>query len=285
MILSFHPCFDAHVQIILGDRRLDFQDLELIRGAEAIILPQGCPEDLFQACIDSGAHIFPDYAIRFKYPGKMGQCLLFKDFGLPHPKTLRWPAVKEFKKVCPDIEIYPHKLPFLVKDNKSHEAHGVFIVKDSLSLSEALDYLIHHEKSGLSGFVTQDLVHSDGNALRVVIIGKRVITYWKRPAKPGQIITTISNDAIIDYDWKPDLQVRGKEMILILAEKTGINLAAVDFVFPFSLKDPEPLFLEINYYFGRRGLGGAENYYHLLHQAIQDWLNEVGLDPRPVKLI
>ena len=159
MILSFHPCFDAHVQIILGDRRLDFQDLELIRGAEAIILPQGCPEDLFQACIDSGAHIFPDYAIRFKYPGKMGQCFLFKDFGLPHPKTLRWPAVKEFKKVYPDIEIHPHKLPFLVKDNKSHEAHGVFIVKDSLSLSEALDYLIHHEKSGLSGFVTQDLVH------------------------------------------------------------------------------------------------------------------------------
>jgi len=42
MILSFHPCFDANVQVILGARRLDSPDLELIRDAEAIVLPQGC---------------------------------------------------------------------------------------------------------------------------------------------------------------------------------------------------------------------------------------------------
>ena len=285
MILSFHPCFDAHVHIILGDRQLDSPDLDLIRGAEAIILPQGCPEDLFQACTDSGAQIFPNYEIRFKYPGKTGQCLLFKHFDLPHPKTTRWQAVKKFKKSYPEPGIFPHKLPFFIKDDKSHEADGVFLVKGNTSLLEALDYLIQREGSNMPGFVTQPFIPCGGNVLRAVIIGKQVITYWKRPSKLGQIITTISHDAIIDYDWKPDLQVSGKVMAKILAEKTGINLAAVDFVFPLSLKDPEPLFLEINYYFGRRGLGGSENYYRLLHKAIQEWLVEAGLNPESVKLI
>jgi ribosomal protein S6--L-glutamate ligase len=285
MILSFHPCFDADVQVILGARRLDSSDLELMRNAEAIVLPQGCTEDLFHACSRSDALIFPNYEMRFKHPGKTGQSLLFKEFGLSHPVTLRWPTVDKFKKTCPDPELLPHNLPFLIKDDKSHEADGVYFVEGRSSLSEALDYLILRERSGMLGFVTQEFVPSGGNVLRVVIIGKRVITYWKRPNKTGQLITTISRDAIIDSEWKPDLQEKGKEQAHVLTEKTGINLAAVDFVFPFSVKNPEPLILEINYFFGRRGLGGTENYYRLLHQAVQDWLADAMLDPNSIRLV
>ncbi|MBC8421185.1 MAG: hypothetical protein H8E10_21620, partial [Desulfobacterales bacterium] len=78
---------------------------------------------------------------------------------------------------------------------------------------------------------------------------------------------------------------KGRSSAKALAKKTGINLAAIDFVFPIADKDPEPLFLEINYYFGRRGLDGTENYYRLLYEAIQAWLRKVGLDPESVKLI
>jgi ribosomal protein S6--L-glutamate ligase len=137
----------------------------------------------------------------------------------------------------------------------------------------------------MSGFVTQEFVSSGGNVLRAVIIGKQIITYWKRPNKPGQVITTINRDAIIDKEWKPKLQEKGKEEAHLLTKMTGINLAAVDFVFPFSLKDPDPLILEINYFFGRRGLGGTENYYRILYQAVQDWLMEVGLDPKSIRLV
>ena len=284
MILSFHPCFDTDVQVILGDRGLDSADHKLIRGAGAIILPQGCPENLYGACSGSSAHVFPNYKMRFKYPGKIGQSLLFKDFGLPHPKTLRWYAVKKFKKSYPEPGMFPHKLPFFIKDDKSHEADGVFLVKDSPSLLVALDYLIQREGSDMPGFVTQEFVPCGGNVLRAVIIGKLIFTYWKRPHRPGQVITTISQNAIVDRNWKPGLQAKGKEQARLLTEKTGINLAAVDFVFPPSFKNPSPLFLEINYYFGRRGLGGSENYYRLLHKAIQEWLVEAGLNPESIKL-
>ena len=49
--------------------------------------------------------------------------------------------------------------------------------------------------------------------------------------------------------------------------------------------DPQPLILEINYYFGRRGLGGSLKYYRLLLNAIREWLEENGFDSRKVKLV
>jgi ribosomal protein S6--L-glutamate ligase len=119
----------------------------------------------------------------------------------------------------------------------------------------------------------------------VVIIGKRIVTYWKRPGEPGQRITTIRHGAVIDHHWRQDLQEKGKAEARVLSDKTGINLAAVDFVFPLSERDPDPLFLEINYYFGRRGLGGSERYYALLYQAIQEWIVEAGLNPKSIVLL
>jgi len=285
MILSFHPCFDTDVQIILGDRPLSSGDLELVRKAKAVILPQGRTEDLYDACTKSNALIFPRYEMRFKYQGKTGQSLLFKCFGCPHPETLCWSSVEEFKNEYKDIELFPHALPFLVKADKAHEAEGVSLVKDSASMLETLDYLIKRERSGVSGFVTQAYIASGGNVLRAVIIGRKVVTYWKRPYKHGKVITSISRGAIIDHDWKPDLQEKGRVQAQSLSKKTGINLAAIDFIFPFTEKEPAPLFLEINYYFGRRGLGGTKNYYRLLHEAIQDWLSEAGFDPKLVRLV
>ena len=285
MILSFHPCFDADVQIILGHRPLSSGDLELVRKAKAVILPQGRTEDLYDACTKSNALIFPSYEMRFKYQGKTGQNLLFKYFGCPHPETLCWSSVEEFKNEYKDLKLFPHELPFLVKADKAHEAEGVSFVKDPASMLETLDYLIKRERSGVSSFVTQAYIASGGNVLRAVIIGRKVITYWKRPYKHGKVITSISRGAIIDHDWKPDLQEKGRVQAQSLSKKTGINLAAIDFIFPFTEKEPAPLFLEINYYFGRRGLGGTKNYYRLLHEAIQDWLSEAGFDPKLVRLV
>ncbi len=285
MILSFHPCFTADYQIILGARALNDEDLRLIHRARAILLPQGRVENLVSACSEAGTNMFPDYKMRQAYPGKVGQSRLFQEYQLPHPRTFRWKTIEAFKNVVFGAAGMPHPYPFVVKDDVSHEAEGVFVVKGRESLKAALAAMALREEDGNKGFVTQDFVPSGGNVLRAVIMGNQVITYWKRPVEVGQVITTISKGARIDHEWRPELQEKGKAQAQALARDTGINLAAVDFVFPLSEEVPSPLFLEVNYYFGRRGLGGMDTYYQLLFRAIQDWLRGIGLDPNAVNLI
>ncbi len=285
MLLSFHPCFDTDVQIILGDRAIDSNTFSLIRKAEAIILPQGCTRDLFEACSYSEALLFPNYGMRFKYPGKMGQSRLFDDYECPYPETRCWETINRYTETYHKSGMSPHKFPFLIKEDASHEAAGIFLVENQKSLLKTLDILALREKSGTAGFVTQAYIPCDGNTLRSVVIGRRVISYWKRPTKPEQVITTISKGALIDHTWQPALQEKGRVLSQGLSNKTGINLAAIDMVFPEADQEPEPVFLEINYFFGRRGLGGSARFYSRLYKAIQDWLVDAELDPKGVELV
>jgi ribosomal protein S6--L-glutamate ligase len=285
MILSFHPCIDADLQIILGDRHLSAKDLKMIFSADAVILHQGMVGPIFEACRSAGVKTFPDYKMRFKYPGKIGQSRLFRDFELPHPKTACWETVAAYLQANPEVKTLLQQRPFVMKANMSHEGEGVFLVKDEDSFHAGLHRLTLKERAGVKGFVVQEFIPCGGNVLRSVIMGKNIISYWKRPGRYGQEITTISKGALIDKTWQPWFLKMGKECGRLLTEKTGINLAAVDFLIPSSGKDPSPIFLEINYYFGRKGLGGMENYYRLLFQAVQEWLMDLNLDPGAVELV
>ena len=77
----------------------------------------------------------------------------------------------------------------------------------------------------------------------------------------------------------------GVWLIKRICDASCIDLAAMDFVFSMAEPDPQPLILEINYFFGRRGLGGSLKYYRMLHKAIRQRLGEHGIDPKPVKLV
>ncbi|MGD9031454.1 MAG: hypothetical protein PVJ69_03090 [Desulfobacteraceae bacterium] len=279
MILSFHPCFLGDTLVILGDGTLDTHDLRHIHAAEAIILPQYCNSALYRACKSSSAQIFPNYDARFEYPGKIGQSLLFKKYKCPHPETQQWASVRTFKEAYEGERDFAHRMPFLIKGDQAHEAEGIYTITDRSALEASLEDLKRLEGSGGSGFISQELIRAEGNVLRVVIIGGRTISYWKRARERGQMITTISRGAEIDREWNPDLQTKGKTEAERFVAATGINLAAIDFVFDVNQPDPQPLFLEINYIFGRRGLGGSMRFYQLLSQALQEWLAERGFDP------
>ena len=279
MILSFHPCFLGDTLVILGDGTLDSHDLRHIEAAEVIILPQYCTSELYGACQSCSAQIFPNYDARFQYPGKMGQSLLFKKYNLPHPETHQWDSVRAFKEAYEAERHSSHRMPFLIKGDRAHEAEGIYTITDRKVLDRSLEDLGRLEELGSSGFISQELIRTEGNVLRAVIVGRRTITYWKRAREAGQVITTISRGAEIDGAWKPELQIKGKMEAERLAAATGINLAAMDFIFDFGSPDPQPLFLEINYIFGRRGLGGSLQFYRLLTEAVQEWLVARGFDP------
>lgn len=283
MIISFNPVIIADHQIILGSRKINRNDRAFIRRAEAIILPQSCSEELFYATRESSALIFPDYDSRFRYSGKLGQSRLFKEKGFPHPETREWNSVLELKEACK--ESFPHEMPFIVKANLSHEAEGVHIVKDRESFESSMARLNSIEKSGFSGFISQELIQSGGNVLRVVIMGKELISYWRRPEDSNQVVTAASKGARLDRAWRKDLQEKGRDEVRRLSKETGINLAAIDIIFPVLEVDPEPLLLEINYYFGRRGLGGSFIYYKMLFRTIKEWLIEKGFDVESLALV
>jgi len=268
--------------VILGDGALDSHDLRHIRAAEIILLPQYCTSVLYKACKSSSAQIFPNYDARFEYPGKIGQSLLFKKHKCPHPETRRWASVRAFNEACEGSGNFPLRMPFLIKGNEAHEAERIYTITEEKTLEMALEDLKRLERLESAGFISQQLIPTEGNVLRTVIIGNRTITYWKRAQGPGQTITTISRGAEIDRAWRPDLQKKGEIEAERLVAETGINLAAIDFIFDFTQPNPRPLFLEINYIFGRRGLGGSMRFYQLLSQALQEWLVERGFDPQSV---
>lgn len=280
MILSFHPCFTADRQVIFYSRRgINADDISLIRSAELIILPQACSEELYKLCEESGADIFPDYRTRFRYPGKTGQSVLIEETGLDQPGTFAWSSVKEFLEKFD--ESYQHEYPFILKADSAHEGEGVFLVREKADLNSAIDELGKKRDK----FVSQEFIPSHGNVLRVVIMGDNYISYWKRPGESGSEITSMKKGAVVDREWRPDLQEKGRERAKELSVKTGINLAAVDFIFNINEKDPLALLLEINYYFGRRGLGGTINYYKMLYQTLADWMYKMGYDSRKIKLV
>jgi ribosomal protein S6--L-glutamate ligase len=282
MVLSFHPVIVSDVQIILGDRSLGAEELALIRQAKVVILPQGCSKELYQACKDSSAVLFPNYEKRYRYVGKIGQNRLFQEMGWPHPQTLHWPSIRRFEEEHGFEGSLPHGLPFFVKRNMGHEGQGVYLIRGVSDLELALGDI---RRKGDSEFLSQELVPSEGNVLRVVLMGKRCYTYWKRPSSPADLITTISAGAVIDKSWRPDLQEKGMLQARKVSEQAGINLAALDFVFQLTDTDPQPLILEINYYFGRRGLGGSLRYYRLLLDAVREWLEENGFNAERVWLV
>ena len=76
--------------------------------------------------------------------------------------------------------------------------------------------------------------------------------------------------------FDPDLVAVAIKHLTRFCRTTNINLAGFDAI--FSTQNRElPLFLEINYFFGRRGLGGSEKYYQILETEIKQWLDRLGL--------
>ena len=123
----------------------------------------------------------------------------------------------------------------------------------------------------------QAYVPCRGRSLRVVVIGDRLVSYWRQQPDGSSFLTNVKAGAAIDHGSDPELQEVGKAAVNDFCTKTGINLAGFDLLFRDNEKEPQPLFLEINYFFGRRGLGGSMQYYTLVEEAVWLWLKKIRL--------
>ena len=279
MILSFHPLYTADLNLLCAGRDPGAPEETAIRRAKAVILPQGCRESLYRMAKNNCVNVFPDYDARFAYPEKIGQAKLFRKTRVPHPRTVFFDkGVLSGIGYQALLSKLPLELPFVFKFNWGGEGETVFLLHSLEAVETALKSAVLYEKSGQYGFLLQDLVPSKGRSLRVVIIHQTVISYWRVHETDDAFYTNLTKGAKIDTDSDPALQEAAITATRAFCDKTKINLAGFDFLFSeFDLQAGviRPLFLEINYFFGRKGLGGSEKYYKILQDEIDTWIKRI----------
>jgi ribosomal protein S6--L-glutamate ligase len=278
MIVSFHPLFEADKNIICAGRNPDKSDLAAIRAADAVVLPQGCRQNLYEMARQHCDFVFPNYDARFRYPEKIGQIRLFRATNTPYPETRAFDDMASFRR---EFGAKPQRLPFawpfVFKLNWGGEGDTVYLIDSFEALQVRLQQVDIFEKSGQKGFLIQEFIPNRNKTLRVVRIGRQYIVYWRVLKNQTGFLANLSKGATIDFDSDPDLQKSAITIIEALCKKTGINLAGFDAIFSAEQNDRQPLLLEINYFFGRKGLGGSRAYYKILQSEIQQWLNSLGL--------
>lgn len=275
MILSFHPIIEADQNIICAGRMPDETDLAAIRRAAAVILPQGCSEALYRMARAHCEHIFPNMDVRFAYPGKRGQIDLFRKLGVAHPPTDHYEDTAAFQRQ--PSRIAP---PLVVKLDWGGEGETVFKASDGQNLAHILERIQAFERTGQKGFLVQQFVSTRQRSLRVTVIGRRLVGYWRIQPAPERFGTSLANGATIDHAADPHLREAAAAVVRRVCHSTGLQLAGFDFIFNRHAVDEgriEPLALEINYFFGRTGLGGTRAYYRMLEQEVAAWLADLKL--------
>ncbi len=180
MILSFHPLFTADRQIICAGRAPGPDERQAISAAAAVILPQACRQDLYEMVRENCALYFPNYDARFAYPGKTGQHLLFKKAGVPHPRTISFSDTRAFRRQCRRIpDDLPFGFPCVFKFDWGGEGETVFPVDSESRLKEFLCTASAFERTGQSGFLLQEMIPAGNRSLRVAVIGRRCVAYWR----------------------------------------------------------------------------------------------------------
>ncbi len=279
MILSFHPLFAADRQIICAGRDPNPADIDAIKKAFAVILPQGCKAPLYTAVQKHCPRVFPNFDARFKYQGKTGQAKLFKTQNAPHPETITFKNTTNYgNQYGADFSKPPMAYPFVFKLDWGGQGDGVFLIRTHTDFTTAMLKAEAFETSGQKGFLIQEYIKGPSKTLRIAVIGKTMIPYWRIQKQQHVFGTSVTKGAVIDKSADPDLI----EAALITARRfcgrTTINMAGFDFIFAEENKAqqyPTPLFLEINYFFGRRGIGGSDAYYKILEKEISKWLKTI----------
>jgi ribosomal protein S6--L-glutamate ligase len=158
------------------------------------------------------------------------------------------------------------------------EGQTVYFITSDATLEQTLKKIDAFENSGQTGFLLQQYIPSDGKSLRVVVIGRRLISYWRVQPDTRNFYANLRTGAHIAPDGQPQLQRKAKAVVQTVCQKTGINLAGFDVIFSTDEEDSTPFLLEINYFFGRKGLGGSEAYYDMLLTEIEAWLDSMRYD-------
>ncbi len=273
MIVSFHPLIPGDRHILCAGRDPGPEDLVAIQAARAVILPQGCPRQLYETARANCPHVFPNYDLKWRFYGKTGQIRLFRETSTPHPETEIFQSVADYHSRHPGES--SRELPCVFKFDWGGEGDTVFLIRRPGEFDAILARSAECEKTGQNGFLIQQLVPTGGRSVRVVRIGEYLASYWRVNPDRNGFHTGLSKGGIIDARSDPELREAAEQFAASFCRKTGIDLAGLDVIFDVTEARPAPLLLEINYFFGRAGIGGSTAFYRILRHEVRKWLERI----------
>lgn len=276
MILSFHPRVKEDVNLRLTLKGLfSEEEIGLISSCRATIVTQSIKTHQYSAVKKYCCNVFPDYTHRFGFEGKYGNIKLFRKFGVSHPDTVLYESVEEFRLRHLKGPEALMSFPFVLKGDRGGGGWAVFLIENERDLMMHLGILSDVSLHPTRRFIAQKYVPHGGRDLRVVVMGRTSKAYWRCQNKPGEFRNNVGRGAVIDHELDPGLRDEGISCVEDFCANSGINLAAFDVLFDRSQKSPEPLLSEINFLFGRKGIGGSVPFYGLLNEAVNDWISNL----------
>ena len=141
MILSYHPCFEADMNLLCAGRNPGADDLAAMKTADAVILPQGCYESLYKMAKDNCNHVFPNFDAKFNYKGKIGQIQLFQKYNGDHPESETYLDINAFLS---HYGKFPEKptfdFPFVFKFDWGGDGDHVYLINSTENFSKIIQY-------------------------------------------------------------------------------------------------------------------------------------------------
>ncbi|MFP3870657.1 MAG: RimK family alpha-L-glutamate ligase [Syntrophobacteria bacterium] len=273
MIVSFHPHVPAEVDLRLGTCTCSAPEtIRLLRQARGVIVPQSCKAEHYWIFKQYCPNVFPNYDWRYGFEGKCGNARLFGRFGAPHPSSRCFRTLAQFRARVGLMDLGQlFAGPVVIKPDRAGGGYLVRLIKGRDDLTRVFQELNREEQKGESGFIVQQYYPTESRDLRVVVIGNRLFSYWRCQKEPGEFRTNLGCGGCIVLEGWPEQQRSGCRAVRGFCQETGLNLAAFDLIFPADGKVPGPLFLEINFCFGRRGIGGTPLFREFLLHAVESW--------------
>ncbi|MEW5911791.1 MAG: hypothetical protein AB1814_04500 [Thermodesulfobacteriota bacterium] len=281
-ILSYHTGLQAEVNLaLISQRALTAADAQAVAQAAAVLLPQVCRPDLYGLVQAHGRPHFPRPAVHLSLDGKLGNRRLFARLGLPHPDTLEFSGLEEAAAAweAGQPAVTALGAPLVAKGAGDGMGRNVFLAKNPGELRGLAGRLETACLRGPSGLVLQRYIPGAAE-MRVVLLHQDAQAYWRWPA-PGQFRANLSQGGGWSKEGPAEQLAAGLALARRLQAAAGIDLAGLDLIFP---PGQGPLLLEINFFFGRRGLGGSQGFLPRYLSAVRAWLAGLGLDPRRVSL-
>jgi ribosomal protein S6--L-glutamate ligase len=258
--VSFNPDVKSEVNLPLFQAIETREVQELLKKSTGAILPSYVPPWRYRTIVGWARRWFPRLDARFEYCGKIKQILLFRRMNVRHPESLLFRNPMELMLHFETVG-FPWGYPLVLKGDSGGGGQNVYPIYTEKDLAGSFDRLPGQEPA-----LVQQFIQHGGMDLRVVVYGDHAVSYFR--VGDGRFYNNVCRGGRIDYGIDPDLQRKGINAVKGFCRRSNIDIAGFDLMFP---DEGEPVFIEINFHFGRKGLGGTAGHRAYVLQAVERW--------------